>query len=284
MTKRKTVVPIVKWVGGKRQLLSDITPLLPKRISLFCEPFLGGGAVFFSLQPRRAIVNDINADLISVYEVVRDDVENLIESLRGHKNTDEYFYELRAIDRDEKAYAKLSKVEKASRFIYLNKTCYNGLFRVNSRGEFNAPYGRYANPNIVNEKSLRSVSKYIQRNEVTFISGDFAKVLDNIPKGTFVYLDPPYDPISETSNFTDYSKLGFSREEQVRLKECCDELTERGIRFMLSNSATDFICDLYKDYDTVFVKALRSINSNGKKRGAIDEVIVRNYTTCRGAR
>lgn len=275
--KDKSVAPIVKWAGGKRQLLDDITPLLPSDITSYCEPFLGGGAVLFSIQPRKAIVNDLNADLITVYEVVRDDVDALISSLRTHKNTPGYFYTIRNVDRDKEAYRKMSKVEIASRLIYLNKTCYNGLYRVNQAGEFNTPYGRYKNPNIVNEPVLRAVHDYFKNNDISFFHEDFSVILDKAEKGTFVYLDPPYDPVSETASFTGYHKGGFDRREQIRLKECCDRLTERGIQFMLSNSATGFIKDLYNGYTITTVKAKRAVNNDASKRGEIDEVIIRNY-------
>lgn len=277
MAKNKLVTPVVKWVGGKRQLLDEITPLLPKRFSGYCEPFLGGGAVLFSIQPSKAIVNDLNADLITVYEVIRDDVDTLIESLKTHQNTSDYFYAIRDIDRNKCTYESLSKIEKASRLIYLNKTCFNGLFRVNSSGEFNSPFGHYKNPNIINEPVLRAVSKYFNTNNITFCSEDFALTLERVKKNDFVYLDPPYDPVSDTASFTGYNKGGFNREEQLRLKSCCDVLNQRGIKFMLSNSATDFIKDLYKEYNITIVKAKRAINSNGSKRGSIEEVLVRNY-------
>lgn len=279
LAKNKLVAPVVKWVGGKRQLLDEITPLLPKRVTNYCEPFLGGGAVLFSIQPSKAIVNDLNADLITVYEVIRDDVEALIESLKKHENTSEYFYTLRNIDRDKASYQSLSKVEKASRLIYLNKTCFNGLFRVNSSGEFNSPFGHYKNPNIVNEPVLRAVSKYFNTSNITFYSEDFAETLSRVHKGGFVYLDPPYDPVSDTASFTGYNKGGFDRSEQLRLKRCCDELTQRGVKFMLSNSATEFIKELYQEYDITIVKAKRAINADASKRGAIEEVLVRNYGT-----
>lgn len=279
MAKNKLVVPVVKWVGGKRQLLDEITPLLPKRINTYCEPFLGGGAVLFSIQPSRAIVNDLNKELITLYEVIRDDVETLIESLKKHENNSEYFYSIRDMDRNKDSYNLLSKVERASRLLYLNKTCFNGLFRVNSSGEFNSPFGHYKNPNIVNEPVLRAVSKYFNSKNIIFYSGDFYKTIENIGRGTFVYLDPPYDPVSDTANFTGYNKGGFDRKEQLRLKEYCDELTRQGIKFLLSNSATEFIKSLYSEYDIHIVQAKRSINSNGSKRGAVDEVLIRNYGT-----
>lgn len=216
MAKNKLVVPVVKWVGGKRQLLSEITPLLPKRITTYCEPFLGGGAVLFSIQPNKAIVNDLNSDLIKVYEIIRDDVESLITELKKHENNAEYFYNIRDLDRNPKTYANMSKLEKASRLIYLNKTCFNGLFRVNSSGEFNSPYGHYKNPNIVNEPILRAVNKYFNTHKIEFYSEDFSETLKRISRGSFAYLDPPYDPVSDTASFTGYNKGGFNRNEQIR--------------------------------------------------------------------
>lgn len=277
MAKNKLATPVVKWVGGKRQLLDEITPLLPKRITNYCEPFLGGGAVLFSTQPSKAIVNDINSDLITMYEVIRDDVDELINSLEKHENTSEYFYMVRDMDRNKECYQAMSKVEKASRLIYLNKTCFNGLFRVNSSGEFNSPFGHYKNPNIVNEPVLRAVNKYFNANNIVFYNEDFAKTLSRVKKGSFVYLDPPYDPVSDTASFTGYNKGGFDRNEQIRLKQCCDVLTKRGVKFMLSNSATDFIRELYEEYYISVVRAKRAINSDATKRGEVEEVLITNY-------
>lgn len=271
--------PVVKWVGGKRQLLPQILPLIPKRMTAYCEPFLGGGAVLFALQPKRALVNDLNQDLITVYRVIKENADALIEHLSRHENTPEYFYRIRDLDRDKEAYAALSDVEKASRLLYLNKTCYNGLFRVNASGAFNSPYGHYRRPNIVNEQTIRGVSRYFNSCDITFFSGDFASVLEQVPKGGFVYLDPPYDPVSDTASFTGYNRGGFGREEQVRLKECCDALTARGVKFLLSNSATPFIRELYGSYRVSIVQARRAVNSVASRRGAIEEVLVRNYGT-----
>lgn len=279
MAKNKLVSPVVKWVGGKRQLLHEITPLLPKQIATYCEPFLGGGAVLFARQPKNAIINDLNGDLMLVYEVIRDDVESLIVSLQEHENTSEHFYKVRDLDRDKESYKLLSKVEKASRIIYLNKTCYNGLFRVNASGEFNSPFGHYKKPNIVNEPVLRAVNKYLLSPNVQLFSEDFATTLQRVPRGGFVYLDPPYDPVSDTASFTGYNKGGFDRTEQIRLKECCDVLTQRGVKFLLSNSATAFIRELYAEYTISTVYAKRAINSDADKRGAVQEVLIRNYGT-----
>lgn len=279
MQKFKLAAPIVKWVGGKRQLLDSLVSLLPQKISYYCEPFLGGGALFFQIQPQKAVVNDINSDLMTVYQVIKDDVDALIESLKTYRNTPEQFYRIRDLDRKKEKYQSLSTVERASRFIYLNKTCYNGLFRVNSAGEFNSPFGRYKNPNIVNEPTLRAVNAFFNTNDIQFSCMDFEEVLKALPKGSFVYLDPPYDPVSSTSNFTGYNKGGFGKDEQLRLKECCDDLTRRKIKFMLSNSPTEFILGLYSGYDITCVEAKRSINCNGAKRGNVKEVIIRNYGT-----
>lgn len=277
MQKNPLVAPVVKWVGGKRQLLKDITQYIPQAYSTYYEPFLGGGAVLFDLQPAKAVVNDINEELINVYETIRDDVEGLIADLEKHKNEAEYFYMIREKDRDREKYNQLSKVERASRIIYLNKTCYNGLFRVNRHGEFNTPFGRYKNPNIVNKDTLRAVSEYFNKANITFRCGDFEDAVKGVRKGSFVYFDPPYDPVSESANFTGYDKGGFNRDEQIRLKKLCDKLNERGVKFLLSNSATDFILDLYKDYDIKIVQAKRAINSKGDKRGEVNEVLVKNY-------
>ncbi|MDE7324832.1 MAG: DNA adenine methylase [Lachnospiraceae bacterium] len=277
MRKNPLVAPVVKWVGGKRQLLDDLMPLFPKRVTTYCEPFLGGGAVLFKLQPKIAYVNDINLELIHMYEVIRDNVDELIIALGEHQNQEEYFYSVRDWDRDKKRYEQLTKIQRAARIIYLNKTCYNGLFRVNNAGEFNTPFGHYKKPNIVNAPTLKAVNSYFQNAQLTFSSVDYAEVLGNVMKGTFVYLDPPYDPVSDTANFTGYAKGGFDRSEQIRLRQCCDELNRRGIKFMLSNSATDFIREQYAAYNITIVKAKRAINSNAAKRGQVDEVVVRNY-------
>jgi len=277
MKKNKLVAPVLKWVGGKRQLLETFMPLLPKHITSYCEPFVGGGALLFHLQPNTAYINDINSDLIGVYSVIRDHVEPLIAALTEYKNEAEFFYSVRDWDRDKEKYASLSEIEKAARILYLNKTCYNGLYRVNNAGEFNSPFGNYRNPNIVNAPVLRAVSAYLNTAKVYLTSIDYTEVLQTISKGTFVYLDPPYDPISETSSFTGYSKGGFTKDDQIRLRECCDMLDSQGIKFMLSNSATGFIREQYAAYNITIVQVKRNINSIASNRGDVDEVVVRNY-------
>lgn len=277
MKKNELARPILKWVGGKRQLLPALAPLFPKRFSSYCEPFLGGGAVLFSLQPQKAIVNDANSDLIGLYKVIRDDVDGLIRELSLHRNTEDHFYEVRDWDRDKRYYSSLSQVKKAARLIFLNKTCYNGLFRVNSAGEFNAPFGHYKNPSIINVPTLRAVSNYFNSADISFFSKDYSEVIESLPRGTFVYLDPPYDPVSDSASFTGYTKGGFSQQDQILLKESCDRLNARGIKFMLSNSATEFIKEQYGAYDIKIVRAIRAVNSKVEGRGAVEEVVVRNY-------
>ena len=270
--------PIVKWVGGKRQLLDRILPLIPKDAAFYCEPFVGGGAVLFALQPERGWINDINPELMLVYQVIREDVEGLIRALSRFRNDAACFYAVRDWDRDPAAYSARPAVEKAARLVYLNKTCYNGLYRVNNAGEFNAPFGKYRNPNIVNADALRSVSVYFRRANLKMTSTDFEAVLSALPEGAFVYLDPPYDPVSDTAHFTGYAPGGFSRQEQIRLRKCCDALDRRGIRFLLSNSATDFIREQYDAYEQIPVQAKRSVNSNASRRGDVPELLVRNFS------
>lgn len=277
MSKNRLVAPVVKWVGGKRQILDKIVKFLPKHITTYYEPFVGGGAVLFELQPRKAVVNDINSELINLYQVIKDNVDDLIEDLKQYRNEEEYFYTIRELDRDKNKYDNLTRIQRASRVTYLNKTCYNGLFRVNKAGEFNTPFGNYKNPNIVNEITLRAVSNYLNKYNITFLCCDFEQALKNARKGAFVYLDPPYDPVSNTASFTGYDKGGFDRDEQIRLKETCDMLNKKGVKFLLSNSATEFIYELYKNYKIEIIQAKRAINSKPDKRGEIDEVLVRNF-------
>jgi len=277
ITKSRVIQPFLKWAGGKRQLLPEIRKYIPKRMGTYYEPFLGGGAVLFDLQPKKAVINDINSELINTYLVIKNNVDELIEDLRKHENTSDYYYKIRDLDRDKNRFSKLSDVEKASRLIYLNKTCFNGLFRVNSQGQFNVPFGRYKNPNIVNEFVLRAVSHYLNNNEVKILNGDFADAVSSAKKGDFVYFDSPYDPVSETASFTGYTLGGFSKDEQIRLRDLFVDLDKRGCKVLLSNSATEFIKDLYKDYRIEIVSATRNINSIASKRGKIDEVLVMNY-------
>lgn len=272
------LAPIVKWAGGKRQLLPAILPLLPLNIHkrTYCEPFLGGGALLWALHPKKAIVNDLNTELMNMYRVVRDMPQELIATLKQHINTAEYFYRLRVLDR-EPDFTQRPPVERAARFIYLNKTCYNGLFRVNSAGEFNSPYGHYKRPNFTNEANIFAVHEFLNTNRILLENTDYQSILDSLPTNTFVYLDPPYHPLSETSNFTGYVQGGWKASDQERLCEACQNLDARGIAFMQSNSDTPLIRQLYADFHITVVQALRAVNSKAEGRGAINELIICNY-------
>lgn len=266
--------PVLKWVGGKRQLLAEISPLIPSSPSLYVEPFVGGGAVLLAKQPSKARINDANKELINVYRVIKSNPDELLKQLEVHAelNSSDYYYEIRALDRSQQ-YNELTDVQKAARIIYLNKTCYNGMFRVNSQGQINVPYGKYKHPNIVNEPGIRALSAYLA-NDIEILCGDYADALIDLPKNSFVYLDPPYMPISSTSAFTGYTESGFDFDEQVRLRDECAKLREQGISFLQSNSDCEAVRDLYRGFKITTVKAKRSINSKGSGRGAINEVLI----------
>jgi DNA adenine methylase len=279
MVRNKLLSPFVKWVGGKRQLMDSIVKFMPEDLKnyTYVEPFIGGGAVLFHLRPKNAVINDFNSELINVYNVVKENLPELIADLRKHKNEADYFYAIRKLDRAEN-FDQIDRVQRASRLLYLNKTCYNGLYRVNKAGEFNSPFGRYKNPTIVNEPVLEAVSTYLNSNNIRIFNIDYEDILNGLDEHSFVYLDPPYHPISESSSFTGYVQGGWNTREQERLRKACDSLTKRGIKFLLSNSASAFIKDQYKNYEINTVKATRTINADAEKRGEIEEVLIRNYT------
>lgn len=271
--KTRIIRPFVKWVGGKSQLLDVLLSHIPPSFNTFYEPFVGGGALLFALLPKRAIVSDINAELINAYLVVRDNVEGLIQSLQHHKNESSYFYKLRAQNP-----VTLTAIQRASRFIYLNKTCYNGLYRENSRGQFNVPFGRYKNPNIIDAVNLRAVSDYLNRADVEILCQDYRATVSRAEKGDFIYFDPPYYPWSETASFTKYVKTDFTARDQEELAITYCELVERGCYVLLSNSNTDLIKDLYKGFQILEVEASRSINCRGDRRGrGAFEILVKSY-------
>jgi len=277
--KSKTIIgvphPFLKWAGGKRQLLGQIEEYLPKKFNKYIEPFVGGGALFFYLLPEEAVLIDTNEELVNTYLIIKNRVKELIKSLKKHKNEKEYFYKVRNIDRNYKEYQKLSNVEKASRTIFLNRCCYNGLYRVNSKGQFNVPFGKYKNPKFCDEENLLAVNRVLQQAEI--IAGDFEKCLEFSTPNDFVYFDPPYQPISETANFTSYTKENFSKEDQLRLFKTYQKLDERGCKVMLSNSYNDFIMNLYQKYKINYVSAKRAINSDANGRGEIRELLIINY-------
>lgn len=274
--------PFLKWAGGKRQLLPQLREYYPKDFdqekNTYFEPFLGAGAVLFDFAPKNAVINDINKELINLYKVIKDKnkIQKLINHLETHKNTEDYFYDIREWDRLE-GYEEREDWEKASRFIYLNKTCYNGLYRVNSKGYFNVPFGKYKNPDYVNESTLKAVHNYLIKNNIQIKNDDFEKIVDSAKPGDFIYFDPPYDPLSKTSSFNSYQKESFGDKEQIRLRDTFVKLYNRGCYVLLSNSNTQFINDLYSGIPGVEIKevyASRSINSKADKRGKIKEVLV----------
>ena len=259
-------------------MLNEIIPLIEElrpRGSIYVEPFLGGGAVLFELQPSRAVVNDLNVELINVYQIVRDQTDELIAELKRHERNHgrDYFYEVRAWDRS-KQYGSMSAVERAARIIYLNRTCYNGLYRVNKAGKFNVPFGRYVNPLIVDEQNIRAVAEYFRSNDVTILSGDYRSVVEQLNGNAFIYFDPPYQPLSATSYFTSYTDKNFLYDQQVELRDLCVELRAKDIPFVESNSDCAEIRDLYRDFEIKTVHATRTLNRDGDKRGAINEVLI----------
>jgi DNA adenine methylase len=273
------VQPFLKWAGGKRQLISKIRPLIPQNYRFYFEPFVGAGALLFELQPQLAIISDANSELINCYKVVKDQPEELIKHACSHPINKKYFYRLRSQDRNED-FNGLSPLERASRVIFLNKTCYNGLFRVNSRGQFNVPFGKYKDPTVVDALVIRAVSRYLNSTNIQILNKDFALAVATARRDDFIYFDPPYDPVSDTSSFTGYNLHSFDRTEQRRLKEVCDDLHNRGCKLLLSNSATGFIRQLYSDrkrYKVVEVNANRSINSVANNRGKVSELLIFNY-------
>ena len=271
---KEETYPIVKWVGGKRQLMFELLKNMPENYNRYFEPFIGGGALFFELQPDNAYISDMNEELINLYQVVRDNVDELVADLQKHDISKEYFMEIRNIDRTEE-YENWSDIQKASRFIYLNRTCFNGMYRVNSKGEFNVPCGHYKNPRILDENNLINCSNLLQRTEIKH--ADFSEILKKVKKDDFVYFDPPYVPLSETSSFTSYTKDGFDMDMQFKLRDVCDELDSIGVQFLLSNSDTKLVNELYENYNIKKVFASRQINANADGRGKITEVLVRNY-------
>lgn len=279
MICKEILHPVLKWAGGKRQHLNTILSRMPASgYDKYYEPFIGGGAVLLKLQPQKAVINDTNYELINVYRVIREYPNELIQLLVNHTtlHSTEYYYRIRSLDRNGN-YNKLDNIQKAARMIYLNKTCYNGLYRVNNEGQFNTPIGRYSKASILDVTKILSLNNYLLSNEITITCEDFYETLKGVTHDDFVYLDPPYDPVSLTSSFTNYTKLGFSRDDQIRLKTVCDELTVKGVRFLESNSNNDFIRELYKDYKVTIISASRYINSKYNDRKNASEVIITNY-------
>lgn len=268
-------MPFLKWAGGKGQLLAQMDRFLPKQFRTYYEPFLGGGAVFFYLQPKRAVLSDSNPDLVGAFLAVRDDPKDLMNALDRHNSgrlSESYFYEIR----DRLNPSDLSPVGRAARTIFLNKTCFNGLYRVNARGKFNVPWGNYKNPRLYDRGNLVRASRLLRGKKILLV--DYRKALTAANFGDFVYLDPPYHPLSETSRFTSYTKEDFGDKDQRKLAETCRRLDRRGVLFALSNSPTPLVLSLYEGFHIERLKAKRAISSKGTGRGPIDELLVMNYS------
>ncbi len=278
--KQYNIKPFVKWAGGKTQLLNKLKELMPKQYNKYYEPFLGGGALLFNLTPQRAVVSDYNKELIAAYLSFtnKDDFKIMTEEILKHEknHSEDYYYEVREMDRDEK-YSKLSHPLKAARLIYLNKACFNGLYRVNSKGYFNVPSGKKQIVRAYQPELFNDIHEYLINNDISILNGDFEEVVSTAKKGDFVYFDPPYDTFEEQNNFTTYTKNSFGKEEQTRLSNVFKNLSKKGVYVMLSNHNTNFIRELYKEFNVVIVNARRMINSKGNNRGAVEEVIIRNY-------
>jgi len=266
--------PFLKWAGGKTQLIKSLRAYLPAKFNRYWEPFLGGGAFFFSLRPQQAALYDVNSELINTYIAVRDSVDELISELKTHIYEESHFYAVREWDRDP-SFCQMPAIKRAARFIYLNKTCFNGLHRVNSKGYFNVPFGRYSNPTIADEVNLKACSQALAG--VQLVNESYLSIEDRVAPGDLVYFDPPYVPVSETSSFTSYTEDGFSFSDQILLRDLFSRLASKGAFVMLSNSESPFVEGLYKGFNINLVSATRAINSKAGDRGPVGELIITNY-------
>lgn len=270
--------PFVKWAGGKRQIIDKLNKYIPAKYNCYYEPFIGGGALFFELAPKCAVINDSNSELMNVYNVLcsHDKYTKMCKILNDYecRNSEEFYYEIRNKDR-EKSFGRLADYKKAARTIYLNKTCFNGLYRVNRKGFFNVPYNKKDKVNTYDGENLLTVHMVLTMNDVKVMCCDFEEAISGAKEGDFVYFDPPYD--SDTHSFDSYTSGGFGKDEQVRLARVFKELDKKGVKVMLSNHNTTLVQELYNDYNIHVIEAKRSINSKGNKRGKVEEVIITNY-------
>ncbi len=283
-----SVSPVLKWAGGKASLIQQMEQYFPKEFERYHEPFLGGGAVFFFLAPQRgakSFLSDSNEELINFYKVLRDFHEELIEELCAlgekynklpYEEKEKLYYKIRGMDRSPEFRYK-SPVERAVRLFFLNKTAFNGLYRTNAKGHFNVPWGKYKTPPLCVPDALETASAVLRRYVVWLEAADFEVALDNVHPGDFVYLDPPYVPLSATSSFTDYTPGGFGLKDQKRLAFVCKELDRQGVKFMLSNSDMPIVRTLYSGFSVEVLQARRSIGANKQSRGKVDELLIMNY-------
>ena len=271
--------PFVKWAGGKRQIIDKLLEYAPKEFNTYYEPFVGGGALLFELSPKNAVINDSNKELMNVYDCIKDENKfvKMCRELNHYEtnHSEEFYYEIRNKDRDKTKFNKIVDYKRAARTIYLNKSCFNGLYRVNSKNEFNVPFNKKTKVNTYDSQNLGIIHSYLNFNNIKTLCIDFEESVKDAKKGDFIYFDPPYD--SDTSSFTSYTEDGFGKKEQERLAKVYKDLTDRGCYVMLSNNNTKLVNELYKDYNIHVIKAKRNINSNGAKRGKVEEVIITNY-------
>lgn len=272
--------PFVKWAGGKTQLLDKLISYLPNQFDHYFEPFVGGGSLFFALKPKKAVINDMNSELIYAYSCFQDDYlsSHLVDELKKYESqhSDSFYYQIRGLDREE-TFTSLPIYVRAARMIYLNKACFNGLYRVNSKGFFNVPSGKKRKVSTFDNSNFEAIKNYFKNSDITILNGDYAEAVKNATEGDFVYFDPPYDTWEDKDSFTSYSKDAFGKKEQIELANLFKQLSKRGVKVMLSNHNTLFINELYKDFNIHVVQAKRMINSNGSQRGEVDEVIITNY-------
>ena len=260
--------PILKWAGGKTQMLDVLIPLMPNQYCNYIEPFFGGGALFFAIQPQQAIISDTNPELINLYRVVSSQVEQLILELDKYYNNQDFFYEIRALK-----FENLDNVQAAARTIFLNKTCFNGLYRVNKKGEFNTPFGKYKNPNINDSINLLRVSDILKNKEI--IQADYFDVLEKYAKkNDFIFLDPPYFPISQYSDFKRYTKEQFSEQDQFKLSQCFKMLVDRGCYVLLTNSNHPLVYEYYSDFEIRCIDTKRHISCKGGARTGEDIIVI----------
>lgn len=278
--KNMCMSPVVKWAGGKRQILEKLKANLPEKFNNYFEPFIGGGALLFDLAPKNATINDVNQELLAIYTCLKDDelYRLMLEELDKHENnhSEEYYYQVREWDRDPRF--ELEPLwKRAARAIYLNKSCFNGLYRVNAKGYFNVPSAKKEHVVTYSKANMEEIHEYFKDDNVTILSGDFVEATRNAHEGDFVYFDPPYDSWEDKESFTAYSKFDFNKDDQRRLADCFKDLTNRGVKCMLSNHNTSYINELYNGFNIQVIKAKRMINANAAGRGAVEEVIITNY-------
>jgi DNA adenine methylase len=285
---KKTTLPVLKWAGGKRQIINQLTENLPVHFNTYFEPFIGAGALFLEVQPSKAIINDINFEISNLYKVLKDkdkteklkleltNYQHLHNNLSNLDKKSDFYYSVRDLDKDNKFFEQ-DDFKVLARTIYLNKSCFNGIFRLNSKGLFNVPFGKKDQVKLFDNENIININNYLMKNEIIVLNGDFEIALKEVKKGDFVYFDPPYDSIEKKISFTTYSKDGFGIADQERLAKLFKKLNDRGAYLMLSNHNTKLIRELYKGFNIKVIHARRSINSIGTARGKVEEVIITNY-------